>query len=138
MSAQSEGHFSKKSKSSTSQQQYSTRPSMALPVASFGQSSLVGLVCFGCHQPRYRIVDCLHKGQQRWQSQQKGPSCSVTQEQSHDRGPPTCYQCGQVGHVMRQWTQRKDTQGVTGSQQPTQSVQASRATPAFTLVQSRV
>ena len=37
---------------------------------------------------------------------------------------------------MRQCTQRKNNQGVTGSQQPTQSVQASRTTPAFTSVQT--
>ena len=80
-------------------------------------------------------MDCPLIGKQQ-QSQQMGQPHSQAQGQSQVKGPPTCYQCGQVSHIMRQCTQRKNNQGATGSQQSTQSVQASRATPAFTSAQT--
>ncbi|GFY90223.1 hypothetical protein Acr_07g0004200 [Actinidia rufa] len=134
-SNQSEGRSFKKPKSSTTQQQYPVRFSPNMSVVSSGQTSRGGPICFGCHQPGHRIMDCPLKGQQR-QSQQREQSHIQAQEQSIVRGPPTCYQCGQVGHISRQCMQRENNQGATGSQQPTRSVQASRATPAFTTAQT--
>ncbi|GFS40196.1 hypothetical protein Acr_00g0067070 [Actinidia rufa] len=134
-SNQFEGRFSKKLKSSTSQQQHPTRSSPITSAAASGQTSRGGPTCFGCHQPGHRVMDCPLIGQLR-QSQQRGQPHSQAQGQSQIRGPPTCYQCGQVGHIMRQCTQRKNNQGATGSQQHTQSVQASRTTPAFTSAQT--
>ncbi|GFY83219.1 hypothetical protein Acr_02g0014590 [Actinidia rufa] len=49
ISAQSEGHFSKKSKSSMSS----------------NQTSRGGPICFGCHQLGHRVAGCPLKGQQR-------------------------------------------------------------------------
>ncbi|GFY95027.1 hypothetical protein Acr_10g0004120 [Actinidia rufa] len=134
-SNQFEGRFSKKLKSSTSQQQHPARFSPITSAAASGQTSRGGPTCFGCHQPGHRVMDCPLIGQLR-QSQQRGQPHSQAQGQSQIRGPPTCYQCGQVGHIMRQCTQRKNNQGTTGSQQHTQSVQASRTTPAFTSAQT--
>ncbi|GFY92940.1 hypothetical protein Acr_08g0013360 [Actinidia rufa] len=134
-SNQSEGRSSKKPRNFTAQQQYPARSSPATSVISSGQTSRGGPICFGCHQPGHRIVDCPLKGQQR-QSQQGGQSHIQAQGQSLVKGPPTCYRCGQVGHISRQCTQRENSQGATGSQQPTRSVQASRATPAFTSAQT--
>ncbi|GFZ21162.1 hypothetical protein Acr_29g0003240 [Actinidia rufa] len=56
------------------------------------------------------------------------------QGQSLVRGPPTCFQCDQVGHISRQCTQKENNQGATGSQ-PTRSIQASRVNPSFTSTQ---
>ena len=133
-SNQSEGRSFKKPRTYTAQQQYPTRSLTTTSVISSGQTSRGGPICFGCHQPGHRIVDCPLKGQQR-QSQHGGQSHIQAQGQSLVRGPPTCYLCGQVGHISRQCTQRENSQGATGSQQPTRSVQASRATPAFTSAQ---
>ncbi|GFS43207.1 hypothetical protein Acr_00g0084230 [Actinidia rufa] len=100
-SNQSEGHSFKKPRTYTAQQQYPTRSLPATSVISSGQTSRGGPICFGCHQPGHRIVDCPLK----------------------------------VGHISRQCTQRENSQGATGSQQPTRLVQASRATPVFTSAQ---
>ncbi|GFZ08181.1 hypothetical protein Acr_19g0011180 [Actinidia rufa] len=133
-SNQSEGRSFKKPRTYTAQQQYTTRSLPATSVISSGQTSRGGPIRFGCHQPGHCIVDCPLKGQQR-QSQQGGQSHIQAQGQSLVKGPPTCYRCGQVGHISRQCTKRENSQGATGSQQPTRSVQASRATPAFTSAQ---
>ncbi|GFY93879.1 hypothetical protein Acr_09g0003250 [Actinidia rufa] len=63
-SAQSEGHFSKKPKSS-----------MLLDQTSRG-----GPICFGCHQSGHRVAGCPLKGQKR-QSRQGGCSRGLAQEQ---------------------------------------------------------
>ncbi|GFS30325.1 hypothetical protein Acr_00g0011350 [Actinidia rufa] len=96
-SAQSEGHFSKKPKSS-----------MLLDQTSRG-----GPICFGCHQSGHRVAGCPLKGQKR-QSRQGGYSRGMAQEQLQVRKPPTCFHYGQVGHIARQCTQRRNTQGALG------------------------
>ena len=58
MSIRLEGHFLKKSKSSTSQQQYSTRFSPTISVVSSGQTSRGGPICFSCHQSGHRVAGC--------------------------------------------------------------------------------
>ena len=63
ISIRPEGHFSKKPKSSTSQQQYSGRFSPTILVVSSGQTSWGGLIYFGCHQLWHRIADYPLKGQ---------------------------------------------------------------------------
>ncbi|GFY86959.1 hypothetical protein Acr_05g0005980 [Actinidia rufa] len=89
-SNQSEGRSSKKPRNFTAQQQYPVRSSPATSVVSSGQTSWGGPICFGCHQPGNRIVDCPLKGQQR-QSQQGGQSHIQAQGQSLVKGPPTYY-----------------------------------------------
>ncbi|GFS31821.1 hypothetical protein Acr_00g0019370 [Actinidia rufa] len=69
-------------------------------------ASQKGPICFDCHQPGHRVVDYPLKGNRG----------------SHNRG----------GNPIV----RENSQGATGSQQPTQSVQASRATLAFTSKQT--
>ncbi|GFY87099.1 hypothetical protein Acr_05g0007380 [Actinidia rufa] len=96
-SEQSEGHFSKKSKSS-----------MLLHQTSRG-----GPICFGCHQSGHRVAGCPLKGQKR-QSRQGGYSRGLAQEQLHVRKPPTCFHCDQVGHIARQCIQKRNTQGALG------------------------
>ncbi|GFS29748.1 hypothetical protein Acr_00g0008190 [Actinidia rufa] len=98
-SAQPEGHFSKKSKSSMLLDQTSRR----------------GPICFGCHQSGHRVASCPLKGQKR-QSRQGGYSRGQAQEQSQVRKPPTCFHCGQVGHIARQCTHRRNTVGASGPQ----------------------
>ncbi|GFZ02656.1 hypothetical protein Acr_15g0012640 [Actinidia rufa] len=100
-SNQSDGRSFKKLRNSIAQQQYLTRSLPATPVVSSGQISRGGPIYFGYHQPGHHIVDCPLKGQQR-QSQQRGQSHIQTQGQSLVKGPPTCFQCGQVGHISRQ------------------------------------
>ena len=98
-SAQSEGPFLKKLKSSMLSDQTSRgRP-----------------ICFGCHQSGHRVAGCPLKGQKR-QPRQGGYSCGQAQEQSQVRKPTTCFHCGQVGHIVRQCTQRRNTQGALGPQ----------------------
>ncbi|GFS44720.1 hypothetical protein Acr_00g0091700 [Actinidia rufa] len=91
-SIHSEGRLSKKLKSSLSS----------------GQTSRGGPICFGCHQPGHRVAGCPLKGQQR-QSQQRGYSRGQAQEQSQARRLPTCFHCGQVGHIMRQGAHRRQS-----------------------------
>ncbi|GFS39082.1 hypothetical protein Acr_00g0061070 [Actinidia rufa] len=94
-----------------------------------------GPTYFGCHQYGHQVIDCPLKGQLR-QSQSRAQSYSQTQDQTQARGPPTYFQCGQVGHMIRQCMQKGNSQGAMGLQQPTRSIQASRATPAFTSAQT--
>ena len=61
-SNQSEGHSFKKPKSSSTQQQYSTRFSLTTLVVSSDKTSRGGPICFGCHQFGHRVVDCPLKG----------------------------------------------------------------------------
>ncbi|GFZ03512.1 hypothetical protein Acr_16g0001360 [Actinidia rufa] len=99
-SEQSEGHFLKKSKNS-----------MLLDQTSRG-----GSICFGCHQSGHRVAGYPFnpsKGHKR-QSRQGGYSRGLAQEQLQVRKPPTYFHCGQVGHIARQCTQRRNTQGALG------------------------
>ena len=108
-SAQFEGCFPKRPKGYMTQRQYPARSSPITSVVSSGQTSRGGPICFGCHQLGHRVVDYPLKGQQ-WQSQQRGQPHSQAQGQSQVRGPLTYFQCGQVGHIMRQCTQRGNSQ----------------------------
>ncbi|GFY91098.1 hypothetical protein Acr_07g0012940 [Actinidia rufa] len=65
------------------------------------------------HSSSIQRVDCTLKGQQR-QSQQKGQSHIQAQGQSLVKGPPTYFQCGQVGHISRYCTQRGEQSGSYG------------------------
>ncbi|GFY87422.1 hypothetical protein Acr_05g0010610 [Actinidia rufa] len=96
-SEQSKGHFSKEPKSS-----------MLLDQTSHG-----GPIYFGCHQSGHRVASCPLKGQKR-QSRQGGYSRGLAQEQLQVRKPPTYFHCSQVGHIARQCTQRRNTQGALG------------------------
>ncbi|GFS46048.1 hypothetical protein Acr_00g0099860 [Actinidia rufa] len=108
-SAQPEGYFSKKPKSSMLLDQTSRR----------------GPICFGCHQSGHRVAGCPLKGQKR-QSRQGGYSRGQAQEQSQVRKPPTCFHCGQVGHIARQCTHRRNTVGALGPQALGQKSQRTR------------
>ncbi|GFY95611.1 hypothetical protein Acr_10g0009960 [Actinidia rufa] len=113
-SNQSEGRSSKKPRTYIAQQQYPTRSLPAIYVISSGQTSRGGPICFGCHQPAHRIVDCPLKGGHlpaigvvRW----------VISVDSARRGGE------QSGSYRIATTYSR-------------SVQASRATPAFTSAQT--
>ncbi|GFS30929.1 hypothetical protein Acr_00g0014840 [Actinidia rufa] len=64
-SNQSEGHFFKKPKSSTTQQQYPVKSSPNMSVVSSDQTSQKGPTYFGYHQYG-RVIDCPLKGQLSW------------------------------------------------------------------------
>ncbi|GFZ07784.1 hypothetical protein Acr_19g0007210 [Actinidia rufa] len=98
-SAQPEGHFLKKPKSSMLLDQTSRR----------------GPICFGCHQSGHRVTCCPLKGQKR-AVETGGYSRGQAQEQSQVRKPPTCFHCGQVGHIARQCTHRRNTMGASEPQ----------------------
>ncbi|GFS33052.1 hypothetical protein Acr_00g0026050 [Actinidia rufa] len=55
-----------------------------------------------------------------------GYSRGQAQEQSQVRKPPTCFHCGQVGHIARKCTHRRNTVGASGPQALGQKGQRTR------------